>query len=267
MENIIFLPGLGCDHHLFSHQLDVLKAKYTTKVIICDAKDQMADQIQFVLERSPEKFTLVGHSFGGWIAQWVAIKAPKRVSNLILMGTGTGQLTPALKEIFIEMKEFFERNKASEFFNKINPLLTHDSKLEEIQLSKQEGKNEKKHENRHTTKYKNKQKDKKDDSKLQNLIKKMQSSFSMEKLLNQVNTDLEAKDTSDHLESIQCKTLLIHGKQDPFYEKDMYFLKNKILHCDYIEINDCGHMVPLEQPLAVTSLIETWLDLNRCCLI
>lgn len=231
MESVVFLPGLGCDQNLFSNQLDVLKSKYTTQVIICDARDKMSDHINFVLERTPEKFSLVGHSFGGWIAQWLAIKAPERISNLILIGTGTGKLTPALEEIFIEMKTFFERNLASEFFKKINPLLMHESK--------------------------------KEDRSLQDLINKMQSDFSIEKLLNQVYTDLEAKDTSDHLENIKCKTLLIHGKQDAFYSKDMQFLKNKILHSNYIEINDCGHMVPLEQPVAVTALIEMWLGINR----
>ena len=54
---------------------------------------------EFVLDSSPEKFILVGHSFGGWIALWIAIEAPERISNLILIGTGTGKLTPDLKKL------------------------------------------------------------------------------------------------------------------------------------------------------------------------
>ena len=101
----------------------------------------------------------------------------------------------------------------------------------------------------------------KKDERLHELIKNMQSSFSKEQLLNQVNTDLEARDTNEYLKNINTKTLLIHGKQDSFYEKDMLLLKKHIPYNYYIEIDDCGHMVPIEQEAAVTYIIKLWLDM------
>lgn len=228
MKHIVFLPGLGCDHRLFSYQEDKLKGEYTTKVIVCNTENRMADHVKFVFDNSPEKFILVGHSFGGWIAQWMAIEAPERISNLILIGTGTGKLTPNLKNIFIEMKEFFERNQASTFFEKIRSLTMHEKR--------------------------------KNDEPLHELIKNMQSNFSKEQLLNQVNTDLEARDTSEYLKNISTKTLLIHGKQDSFYEKDMLLLRSQIPNNYYVEIDDCGHMVPIEQEVVLTHIIKLWLE-------
>lgn len=229
MKNIIFLPGLGCDHRLFSHQETNLKEQYNTKVIVCDKKEYMSDHVNYVLENSPEKFIIVGHSFGGWIAQWIAIEAPERVSGLILIGTGTGKLTLELKNIFTEMKTFFENDRADEFFEKINTLVVHERRRNDI--------------------------------KLRNIIKDMQSTFTNKKLINQVNTDLEARDTSDFVKNIKMRTLIIHGRQDLFYEGDMLFLKNHIPNNNYVEIDDCGHMVPIEQPAAVTAVIKLWLDL------
>lgn len=229
MKNIVFLPGLGCDHQLFSHQIDHLNSAYTTKVVVCDSKDSMAGHIEYVLDNAPSKFDLVGHSFGGWIAQWIAIKAPERVSSLILIGTGTGKLTAELKDIFIGMKTYFEDNRANEFFDRTNPLVTHENKKNDVEVHQ--------------------------------LIKSMQSNFTIENLLNQVNTDLEAKDTCDDLRNIKCSTLLIHGNQDAFYQEDMQFLKNHIPNNHFIEINNCGHMVPIEQPEAVSSLIKLWIEI------
>lgn len=80
MNHIVFLPGLGCDETLFSHQEKNLQKEYITKTLVCNTKDRMADHVKFVLDNSPDKFILVGHSFGGWIAQWVAIDAPERIS-------------------------------------------------------------------------------------------------------------------------------------------------------------------------------------------
>ena len=86
MKNVIFLPGFVCDERLFSHQMATLSRDFNTKVIVCKTSNNMQGHIDDVLNQAPDKFILVGHSFGGWIAQWIAIQAPQRVSKLILIG-------------------------------------------------------------------------------------------------------------------------------------------------------------------------------------
>lgn len=227
MQEIVLLPGLGCDQRLFWHQVKTLENKFKVNVIICHAFESMSNHIDFVLNNSTEKIVLIGHSFGGWVAQWVAIHAPERVYKLVLIGTGTGKLTPNLHGLFEKMFLNFKNNKKMEFFDKIRHMTVHEDRRYDINLL--------------------------------NIIRKMQLEFPDEGLINQVKTDLEGRETTTSLKKIKCDTLLLHGKQDLFYKDEMLVLKNNIVKNKYIEIDRCGHMVPLEKPAAVSELIDLWL--------
>jgi pimeloyl-ACP methyl ester carboxylesterase len=51
---------------------------------------------------------------------------------------------------------------------------------------------------------------------------------------------------------------LVLGKQDSFYQEEMRILDQKISHSIFIELDECGHMIPLEQPQKVTELLINW---------
>ncbi|CEK11476.1 alpha/beta fold hydrolase [Legionella hackeliae] len=226
-RNIVFLPGLGCDERSFAQQAKVLESQFNVQIIVCDTSNNMDGHVDFVLNKSPEQMILIGHSFGGWIAQWVAIHGPQRVSHLILMGTATGKLTPQLRAVFEDMLRNFEKNQPMEFFDKLRLLIVCEQR--------------------------------KNDKDLLGLIKTMQRDFSLEGLLNQVRTDLEGKETTPYLKNIHCPTLLMLGKQDFFYQEEMRILKENIPNNEFVEIEDCGHSIPLEKPERVTALLQDWL--------
>ena len=52
-------------------------------------RDLAADVIAFMDAKAIARATIVGHSLGGFVAQQVALAAPKRVSQLVLIGTAT----------------------------------------------------------------------------------------------------------------------------------------------------------------------------------
>lgn len=229
-KHIVFLPGLGTDERLFNEQLRELKKKYTTQVIVCDKHTTVSDHVDYVLKQVPKSFVLVGHSLGGWIAQWMAIKAPERISHLVLIGTGTGGLTPTLKSLFNEMLEAFKNNAKIPFFDKLRPQTVSKKKIK--------------------------------DEKLMDTIKTMSTQFSDQGLINQALTDLHGGDTTEELSNIMARTLVIHGQEDKFYENDMQIISEKIPNANYIEIPDCGHMLPLEKGKTISTLIKLWINMN-----
>ncbi|HEY6761939.1 MAG TPA: alpha/beta fold hydrolase [Baekduia sp.] len=60
-----------------------------------------------VLASAPDAFTLCGYSFGGRVAQHVALTAPERVSRLILVSTSAGIADPERRRQRIEEDERF----------------------------------------------------------------------------------------------------------------------------------------------------------------
>lgn len=71
---------------------------------------------------------------------------------------------------------------------------------------------------------------------------------------------LSRTDTTTFLEKIEIPTLLICGKYDtltpPSVMKDMY---HKIKNAEFVEIQNAGHMVPIENPNEVNSAISKFL--------
>ena len=58
-----------------------------------------ADVIAFLDALEIERATLVGHSFGSFVARQVAIAQPQRVAALALIGTGFTASTPVMREL------------------------------------------------------------------------------------------------------------------------------------------------------------------------
>ena len=52
-------------------------------------RDLAADVVAFMDAKGIARATVIGHSMGGFVAQQVALAAPKRVSHLVLVGTAT----------------------------------------------------------------------------------------------------------------------------------------------------------------------------------
>jgi pimeloyl-ACP methyl ester carboxylesterase len=61
--------------------------------------DLAADVLAFLDALSIDRATLIGHSFGTFVARCVAIAQPERVARLVLIGTGFTQSNPVVGEL------------------------------------------------------------------------------------------------------------------------------------------------------------------------
>lgn len=64
------------------------------------------------------------------------------------------------------------------------------------------------------------------------------------------------------LKSITCPTSIISGRQDRFFGLDEgQTIASHLANANMIIIEECGHMIPMEQPQATTALFRLWLEL------
>jgi pimeloyl-ACP methyl ester carboxylesterase len=82
---VVFIPALLCDEGLYKEVIDRLGDKIQASVLI-SPKPRLEDSVADILARAPERFALVGTSYGGNVALEVALAAPERVTALWLMG-------------------------------------------------------------------------------------------------------------------------------------------------------------------------------------
>ena len=94
MTNLIMIPALGCDDRLYAGIAPLLPANVLASTIIADA-DSFDACIAQVLSRAPERFAILGTSFGGRLAMELTLAAPERVSGLVVIGAGPGPVADA----------------------------------------------------------------------------------------------------------------------------------------------------------------------------
>lgn len=99
-ESVVLLHGFGGTHRTWDGVLAHLPAeRYRPLALDLPGHGDWGDAprpitfdgcVQSVLERSPERFVLVGYSMGGRIALHVALAAPERIARLVLIGATAG---------------------------------------------------------------------------------------------------------------------------------------------------------------------------------
>jgi pimeloyl-ACP methyl ester carboxylesterase len=82
---VVLIPALLCDDGLYRDVVDRLGDRIEAHVLM-SPKPSLADSAADILARAPERFVLVGTSYGGNLALQVALAAPERVAALWLMG-------------------------------------------------------------------------------------------------------------------------------------------------------------------------------------
>ncbi|PWU06020.1 MAG: hypothetical protein C5B47_08170 [Verrucomicrobia bacterium] len=228
----IILPGWGNDGSgkMWQYQKQHLQELDTEFIIVTD-KTTVTEAAEEVLSKAPEQFIVLGHSMGGLIAQHVALMAPQRVKNLILVGTFPGNISPAQRAIFEErMLQPSLKGTISTHLEELNKGAVAPSRA--------------------------------NDRVLLESLRACQNLTDAE-LVNQSKILLSAQDISEKLAAISTPTLILWGRHDQFFPMEVQALMLKHLaNAKLAIIEDCGHIPSLEQPQATTSLLSLWLQMT-----
>ena len=85
---LILIPGLMCDHSVWSPLLPLLPREQHTQIADHGDSNSLVDMAHRVLKTAPPLFDMAGHSMGGRVALEVYRFAPERVHRIALMNTG-----------------------------------------------------------------------------------------------------------------------------------------------------------------------------------
>jgi 2-succinyl-6-hydroxy-2,4-cyclohexadiene-1-carboxylate synthase len=106
-EDIILLHGFGGTHRAWDGVVALLdRERYRPTAFDLPGHGDAADAprpisfagcVDYVLARSPERFTLCGYSLGGRVALHVALAAPERVRRLVMVSSSPGMEGAAVR--------------------------------------------------------------------------------------------------------------------------------------------------------------------------
>src|SRR3990170_3302072 len=226
MQSLVMIPALGCDGKLYADILPRLSGVIEPVTIVAD-EDTMAGCVQQVLDRAPEKFIILGTSFGGRTALEVAFAASQRVQGLVVIGAGAGA-APDPSAGFRRA----ERLRGNEFENVVTEMAD--------MVSHMPGPNG---------------------------TKARASFISMARVRGGASMARQSEalakrgDLWPRLDEIACPSLMLWGREDKFLAAaDGLKLSIALPHGRYAEISECGHFPSLEAPEETADILLHWLQ-------
>lgn len=231
MHSIVLLPGLACDAGLWRMQLPALATRHRVHLSDVHAREDtlpaMADQLLRTLPAGAH--VLVGASMGGMVAMHAALQEPARVAGLALLGTSARADTPELVQLRTEACALFAQGRMDEVLRAnllfaFHPDHAGQSALVESYLA-------------------------------------MIHRAGAGQLIRQNRAVMARPDLRPALHRIACPTLVAVGDADALTPPDhareiVEAIPGARLHT----VARAGHMLTLEQPDAVNTLLLDWLQ-------
>ena len=224
----VLLPGLICDARIWAPQVEALG----DAVIAVDGYGEadslsaMADQ---VLEQAPARFAVVGHSMGGRVALEVFRKAPTRLAGIGLISTGVHLPKPNEAEgRFSLLARGVEEGMDALIDAWLPPMVWEPNRLK---------------------------------PRLMDDLWQMCSDAGLDMFERQIRALLARPEVESLLPQIRCPALVVTGAHDAWAPPVQHeAIAAAIPGARYAVIPDSGHMLPVEQPEAMTALLTSWLD-------
>ncbi|HYG07593.1 MAG TPA: alpha/beta fold hydrolase [Stenotrophomonas sp.] len=225
--DLLLLPGLLNDQALWAEQIQALSNQVHCHVGDLTTGDSLETVAAAVLAAAPPRFALAGFSLGGYIAQQILRMAPDRVQRLALLDTSIRADSPER----LAQRQLLARTARVPgtfhgFGEKLMRSYVAPSRLQDHDLLER--------------------------------VRAMTTRLGAEVFARQ--SQIARVDGHDVLRAWRGPMLVLCGADDaitpPALHHEMAAL---VPGARLVEIPDCGHLSPLEQPQAVTTALRQWL--------
>lgn len=230
---VVLLPGLLCDHAVWSGQQQVLSQEWPCHVAdygAADSIEAMADAVLAALPSGP--IAVAGHSMGGRVALELARRMPQRLERIALLDTGMDPLAPG---------EAGERERAGRMD------LVQKARAEGMRAMGRQWARGMVHPSRL-------------ELPLFEAILEMIGRKTPDLFEAQQRALLARPDARPVLRALACPTLLLCGRDDAWSPPARHEQMHQALPGSrLLVVEHSGHMAPMEQPQAVSQALLDWL--------
>jgi pimeloyl-ACP methyl ester carboxylesterase len=227
-EKILFLPGLLCDARLWRDQVAAFPGSVVADLTQDSAMDDMAARALGGIEG---RFSLVGLSMGGYVAQAIMRMAPQRVVRLGLFDTSARADPPEQAKRRRALMGIVRNHQFRGVTPKLLPSLLHKSRLSDESLCK--------------------------------AVLEMAERVGRDAFLRQQQAILTRIDSRPYLAQIACPTIVAYGEADittppELSEEIAALIPGATLH----RIANAGHLPSIEVPNDVNDILRNWLAIG-----
>jgi pimeloyl-ACP methyl ester carboxylesterase len=227
MRSLVLIPGLLCDHRLWSSQIAGLSD--SAEILIADITEQntVSEMAAAVVEKAPEHFSLAGFSLGSQVALEIMRRSSHRVDRLALLSATRGGLPPAVETAIRQAIATIQQGNFEQHLEAVYPSYVAPGRVQ--------------------------------DKILKRCFLEMARAVGMDAGLRQMRALLAVRRPFTNLDQILCPTVVIGGREDRRTTPAAHqALAQNIPGSELEMVDDAGHFSPLEQPGVVTALLQRW---------
>ena len=226
MSPIVTIPAFGCDARLYDATFKLMSQALAVRTVIPD-RDSFAGCVAQVLEQAPERFVIMGTSFGGRVALELTLAAPDRVAGLVVIGAGPGPVADPMAGA-----RRSERLRGGEFDKVVTEMADIISHLP--------GPN---------------------GPATREAFIAMCRTQGAALMARQSDALAKRTDLRPRLSEITCPALMLWGVHDQFSPAaDGLRLSSAVARGRYVELAECGHFPTLEYPDESAAALVHWLS-------
>ena len=217
------------DERLYSAQVAALDPKYECRVFAFRDHDTLGGMAKELLANTPERFTLIGLSLGGYLSFEIIRRELHRLERLVLMDTTAVADTPARRAGRDADIAKVREGGIDALVPELAPRWMHPAHAKRADLVE--------------------------------LMGSMARSIGARGQLNQQRAMMARPDSHDDLARVTVPTLVMCGRQDPVTPvPDHEAMAARVTGARLEIIENCGHLSTIEQPDAVSRVLIDWLE-------
>lgn len=230
-NDLVLVSGLMCNAKFWAEQIPPLSKEFQISCPGLADLDRFEAMAKLILQQQTHDFHLVGHSMGARVALEVVRMAPHRVLSLALFDTGVHGVAEGEQQQRQVLLDIATTQGMLAVAKAWIPPMLHPDRREDEALVK--------------------------------AIEVMVLDYSVQQFHNQVAALLHRRPAYDVLKNLSCPTLVGCGRQDQWstLAQHQTFCQD-IENVQFRVIEDCGHMVAMEQPKAFLTILQNWLSLH-----
>lgn len=227
-RSLLLIPSQLCTAAVWQHQIDALSA--LARIFVANHRDgdSMAGLARSILAVAPRRFALAAHGMGGFIAFEMWRQAPERIERMALFDTLATPDTPqqiARREGYAEL---VRHGRFAQVIEERLPILFHP--------------------------------DRQGDARLLAVARAMATETGPAAFLRQQKAIIDRPDSRATLATFTCPVMVVVGRQDRITAvSDAAAIAGAINGARLEVVEDCGHLVSLEQPQRTNELLDRWL--------
>ncbi|MAT04231.1 MAG: alpha/beta hydrolase [Acidimicrobiaceae bacterium] len=228
-RQVLALPGLLCDGLVWETQVTALSGIADVTVADLSGGDDLTGMAEVALASVDGRLDVFGHSMGGRVAFEIWRQAPERVASIVVLDTGTHPVGPAEPASRKRMLDLAANEGMEALADAWLPQMVHP--------------------------------DRRSDAAFMRPLREMVLRATPEQHVRQIEALLRRREATSLLGTITVPTLVVVGRHDEWSPVDQHErIAASIPGARLVVIEDAGHMVTLEQPAAVSTLLVDWLS-------